>query len=234
VCKQADLHSASWPRTARPYRDLAAAGAGLEYEHLAAGLKDLIRGHGIGVISAARLAAATEADVRAFFGTAAPVPQEAERARLVREVRAPRPAVDWRMQHLPLLRFVHLRTSNCCLACKLVTAATRACTDCNASGACCRSARCSRATLAAARRTSCARLAAAPPSSCGSSPRTSRASAITRCTAAAKSSSTSARRRVSHAAPPLPAVNHYKIRVACIVMWAIYMCLSWRCSSEAT
>ena len=62
------------------------AGPGLEYEHLACGLKRHIEQHGIGAISAEQLAVATKDDVRAFFGAKGPLPQEEERARLLREV----------------------------------------------------------------------------------------------------------------------------------------------------
>jgi hypothetical protein len=60
---------------------------GLEYEHLARGLKDHIKGAGIDAISARNLANTTPTEVRQFFGTTRQVPQEEERARLLREVR---------------------------------------------------------------------------------------------------------------------------------------------------
>ena len=71
----------------KPSLSLIAADSGLEYDDLARGVKSVVRNCGIAALSARRLAAATETDVRAFVGGDQDVPQAAERARLLREVR---------------------------------------------------------------------------------------------------------------------------------------------------
>ena len=62
------------------------AAQGLEYEHLAAGVKDYVRERGIDAISAKQLAKMTVPVLRQMFGWRSEVPLEEERVRLLQEV----------------------------------------------------------------------------------------------------------------------------------------------------